>query len=342
MDELIHVISNFLPKANSKNIDITPVNSGLINSTYKVDYKKSVFILQKINQFVFKDPNLIQKNYKEILKQFSVSAYPKKQLEFLETNSNLELLHHNDTFWRMSKFIKGKTYPVCKSLEMAYSAAKSLAEFHLALIGLDYNRINEPIKDFCNFNDRIQQYRESTINGDSLRLKNTQNFMDEIESNLKYIHDYIEIEKDIKKRIIHGDPKVSNFLFDEKTHKVISIIDIDTIMPGSILFDFGDMVRSFANKSYEDSQIKERIFNPDIYNALKEGYLSEANEFLSPIEKESLDLSALTVALIQCIRFLTDYYNLDVYYHVNEPEHNLKRAINQFSFFKELKANLKP
>ena len=113
-------------------------------------------------------------------------------------------------------------------------------------------------------------------------------------------------------------------------------------MPGCILFDFGDMVRSFANKSYEDSQIKERIFNPDIYNALKEGYLSKANEFLSPIEKESLDLSALTVALIQCIRFLTDYYNLDVYYHVNEPEHNLKRAINQLSFFNELKAYLKP
>ena len=342
MDELIHVISNFLPNANSKNIKIIPINSGLINSTYKVEFKKSTFILQKINQFVFKDPNLIQKNYKEILKQFSVSAYPKKQLEFLETNSNLELLQHNDTFWRMSKFIKGKTYPVCKSLEMAYSAAKSLAEFHLALIGLDYNRINEPIKDFCNFNDRIQQYRESTINGDSHRLKNTQNFIDEIESNLKYIHDYIEIEKDIKKRIIHGDPKVSNFLFDDKTHKVISIIDIDTIMPGSILFDFGDMVRSFANKSYEDSQIKERIFNPDIYNALKEGYLSEANEFLSPIEKESLDLSALTVALIQCIRFLTDYYNLDVYNQVNEAEHNLKRAINQLSFFNELKAYLKP
>ncbi|MGB1647134.1 MAG: phosphotransferase enzyme family protein [Crocinitomicaceae bacterium] len=342
MDELIHVISNFLPNANSKNIEITPVNSGLINSTYKVDYKKSAFILQKLNQFVFKDPNLIQDNYKEVLREFSVSAYSKKQLEFLETNSNRELVNYNNTFWRMSKFIKGKTYPVCKSLEMAYSAAKSLAEFHLALIGLDYNHINEPIKDFCNFNYRIQQYRESTINGDSHRLKNTQNFMGEIESNLKYIHDYIKIEKDIKKRIIHGDPKVSNFLFDDKTHKVISIIDIDTIMPGSILFDFGDMVRSFANKSYEDSQIKERIFNPDIYNALKEGYLSEANEFLSPIEKESLDLSALTVVLIQCIRFLTDYYNLDVYYHVNEPEHNLKRAINQFSFFKELKANLKP
>ena len=342
MDELIHVISNFLPNANSKNIEIIPVNSGLINSTYKVEFKKSAFILQKVNHFVFKDPNLIQENYNQIVKQLSVSAYSKKQLEFLKSNSNLELVQCNNTFWRMSKFIKGKTYTVCKSLEMARTAAKSLAEFHVSLKELDYNRINEPIKDFCNFNNRLWQYRESTVHGDSHRLKNTQNFIREIESNLKYIHDYIKIEKDIKKRIIHGDPKVSNFLFDDKTHKVISIIDIDTIMPGSILFDFGDMVRSFANKSHEDSQIKESIFNPDIYNTLKKGYLSEANEFLSPIEKDSLDLSALTVALIQCIRFLTDYYNLDVYYHVNEPEHNLKRAINQFSFFKELKAYLKP
>ena len=340
MDELIHVISNFLPKANSKNIEIIPVNSGLINSTYKVEFKKSAFILQKVNQFVFKDPNLIQENYNQIVKQLSVSAYSKKQLEFLKSNSNLELVQYNNTFWRMSKFIKGKTYTVCKSLEMASTAAKSLAEFHVSLKELDYKRINEPIKDFCNFNNRLWQYRESTVHGDSHRLKNTQNFIREIESNLKYIHDYIKIEKDIKKRIIHGDPKVSNFLFDDKIHKVISIIDIDTIMPGSILFDFGDMVRSFANKSHEDSEIKDLIFNPDIYNSLKEGYLSEANEFLSPIEKDSLDLSALTVALIQCIRFLTDYYNLDVYYHVNEPEHNLKRAINQFSFFNELKVYL--
>ena len=342
MDELIHVISHFLPKVHSKNTEITPVNSGLINNTYKVKFEESTFILQKVNQFVFKDPNLIQENYNEIVKQLSVSAYSKKQLEFLKSISNIELVQYNNTFWRMSKFIKGKTYAVCKSLEMASTAAKSLAEFHVSLKELDYKKIKEPIKHFCNFNHRIQQYRESTVHGDFHRLKNAKNFMGEIESNLKYIHDYIKIEKDIKKRIIHGDPKVSNFLFDHKTHEVISIIDIDTIMPGSILFDFGDMVRSFANKSHEDSQIKERIFNPDIYNTLKKGYLSEAKKFLSPIEKESLDLSALTVALIQCIRFLTDYYNLDVYYHVNEPEHNLKRAINQFSFFKELKAYLKP
>ena len=85
MDELIHVISNFLPKANSKNIEITPINSGLINSTYKVELKKSVFILQKVNQFVFKNPNLIQENYKEVLKQLAVSSYSKQQLEFLKT-----------------------------------------------------------------------------------------------------------------------------------------------------------------------------------------------------------------------------------------------------------------
>jgi len=342
MDELIHVISHFLPKVHSKNIEITPVNSGLINSTYTVEFKKSTFILQKVNQFVFHDPNLIQDNYKEVLREFSISAYSKKQLEFLKTNSNRELVNYNNTFWRMSKFIKGKTYAVCKSPEMANSSAKSLAEFHVSLKELDYKKIKEPIKDFCNFNYRIQQYRESIIHGDSHRLKNTRDFMGEIESNLKYIHEYMKIEKDIEKRIIHGDPKVSNFLFDDQTYKVISIIDIDTIMPGCILFDFGDMVRSFANKSHEDAQIQERIFNPHIYNALKKAYLFEANDFLSPIEKESLDLSALTVALIQCIRFLTDYYNLDVYYHVKEPEHNLKRAINQFSFFKELKAYLKP
>ena len=95
------------------------------------------------------------------------------------------------------------------------------------------------------------------------------------------------------------------------------------------------MVRSFANRSHEDSQIKERIFNPDIYNALKEGYLSEANEFLSPIEKESLDLSALTVSLIQCIRFLTDYYNLDDLFFQLHLIHNMEYSYHSFPYNKD-------
>ena len=111
-------------------------------------------------------------------------------------------------------------------------------------------------------------------------------------------------------------------------------------MPGMILYDFGDMVRSFANNSNEDSTMKNKSFESDVYEALKNGYLSIGKRFMKQEEMNSLGLSAMSVSLIQCIRFLTDYLNSDVYYKVAEPKQNLNRAINQFWFYKELKEYL--
>ena len=129
-------------------------------------------------------------------------------------------------------------------------------------------------------------------------------------------------------------------MFDEKTSKVNALIDVDTIMPGTILYDFGDMVRSFANPQEEDNISDVRRFSTSIYECLLKGYSTIGKDFLSSEELEQLPFSVLVVSLIQGIRFLTDYMNHDIYYQVHHAEHNLHRAINQLRFYKESKTYL--
>ena len=244
----------------------------------------------------------------------------------------------NNEFWRMSKRIRGITYDICRSEEMAHHSAQTLAEFHKGLINV--TGIDSPISRFTDFQYRIDQFNKVLSNGCYTRLKKSNDLIGYIKSNLELIKTYLKVEKSLPLRVIHGDPKVSNFLFNEKSSKVISLIDIDTIMTGSILYDFGDMVRSFASILSEDDTSNSSKFSPVLYKSLLEGYMTHGSEFLIQEEVEGLPLSVLSVSLIQGMRFLTDYINNDVYYRVYYPHQNLHRAKNQLRFYAEAKDHL--
>lgn len=136
-------------------------------------------------------------------------------------------------------------------------------------------------------------------------------------------------------RVTHNDTKISNLLFDKNTHKPLAIIDLDTLQYGTMLSEFGDMVRSYCSNVSEDEEIFEKIsFRFDIFDALKEGFLSELAEILTPIEIENLDFGAKLTIFIQGIRFLSDFLNNDIYYKTKYNNHNLVRAKNQFALLK--------
>jgi Ser/Thr protein kinase RdoA (MazF antagonist) len=150
------------------------------------------------------------------------------------------------------------------------------------------------------------------------------------------IKQYIKIENRVPTRLIHGDPKISNFIFTKDEKRVQSIIDLDTVGKGSVLYDFGDMVRSFTNRYNEDEQVKESVLDQEVLIAIYNGYLSSSNSFLTKLELNSLELAGRTVCLVQAIRFYTDYILGDIYYTVKSETENLIRAKNQFQLFKEL------
>ena len=330
-DNYIHIVLQFLPGFNKKDIKIFQVESGLINQTFLVKYRMYEYILQKVNHHVFASPQCIHDNYELVRNALVKSFYSKELLFFLKNINHDEVIFHDDEYWRMSRRIGGQTFDICTSEDMAKNAAQALAEFHKGLI--DVKGIHEPISRFTDFKFRLEQFNSALSNALQSRLKNGSDLISSIQSHLKTIEHYLTIESALPKRIIHGDPKVSNFLFEEKTSKVNAIIDIDTIMRGSILYDFGDMVRSFANPQKEGVTGNENTFSSSIYKALLKGYLCVNNGFLTKEEAENLPLSVLAVSLTQCLRFLTDYLNNDSYYLVDYEEQNLHRAKNQFSFY---------
>tara|TARA_B100000963_G_scaffold358768_1_gene384238 strand:+ start:2734 stop:3768 length:1035 start_codon:yes stop_codon:yes gene_type:complete len=333
LDKYIDIALQFLPESSGKDIQIFSVDSGLINHTFHVKNKVDDYILQKLNHKVFSNPKCIHDNYEIVRSALVNSSYSRELLFFLKNKNNLELVCCDNEFWRMSKRIRGITYDICRSEEMAHHSAQTLAEFHKGLINV--TGIDSPISRFTDFQYRIEQFNRVLSNGSHTRLNKANDLIGFVESNLKLIETYLKVEKSLPARVIHGDPKVSNFLFDEQTSSVNALIDMDTLMPGSILYDFGDMVRSFASILSEDDNSDGSKFSPVIYNSLLEGYLTHGSEFLIQEEIEGLPLSILSVSLIQGIRFLTDYIDNDVYYRVFYRDQNLHRAKNQFRFYSE-------
>jgi len=340
-DLLVDIVLKFVSNVDRTPINIEELNIGLINKTYKVEAGTRTYILQRLNTEVFHQPEIIQNNFRLVRKHLIESKYQREVIEFLTLHNGSQLLFSEKAVWRMSKFIDAENFRSVQSDQQANLAAQALAEFHLYLKDFDNDSFENPIPEFCNFLFRINEFEKSTQNGDAHRIMNSTNLIQQIKSNLLFVKKYIVMELTLPRRIIHGDPKISNFLFNNNPVKVHSIIDMDTLMTGSILYDFGDMVRSFTNSKTEEDSAQTNLFNSSIYAELYNGYIEKGKEFLTKTEIEHLPHAAVCLPLIQSMRFLTDYLNMDTYYQVNHSEQNFKRAMNQFCLFEEIKEYLK-
>ena len=340
-NSLVDIVLKFVSNIDRTSLNIEELNIGLINNTYKIEAGTTAYILQKINTEIFHKPELIQNNFQLVRRHLIEAKYRKDVLEFLPLENGSQLLFSEKAVWRMSKYMDAENFRSVQSDQQANHAAHALAEFHLYLKDFDNDSFENPIPDFCNFLFRIDEFKDSIQNGDAHRIMNSTKLIQGIKSNLPIIKKYIDVEMTLPIRIIHGDPKISNFLFQSNSVEVHSIIDMDTLMTGTVLYDFGDMVRSFTNSKAEDDNTQSNLFNSSIYSELYEGYIEKGEEFLTKSEIEHLPHAAVCVPLIQSIRFLTDYLNMDTYYQVNHSEHNYNRALNQFRLFEEIKTFVK-
>src|SRR5690625_1290347 len=188
---------------------------------------------------------------------------------------------------------------------------------------------------------RLEQYESSLQNSAEDRLKKAKIAITFIEENKTILEDWFALLPQIPTRIIHADPKISNFLFDNSdADKIIALIDWDTILRGSILYDFGDMVRSYTNLKEEDDPTEGRNFSLENYKALKNGFLYYLEDKLTWKEVINLRLGAEVVIYVQAMRFLTDYLNDDIYYSIQYPKQNLDRTMSQINLLIDLKRKL--
>ena len=339
MNSRQQIASAFLNNLGTSARAIERINKGLINTTFKVeDERNNFYILQQINTKVFKKPFDLSHNVLRLKKYSELNNIELLFPDYLSFENKL-IIEHNSTFWRMYPYIQGVVFEKSENSKMSKSAAMALGRFHTLSEHISIGAFKNPIENFTNFQFRLSNLRRARQKGVGSRINQTEGFYFELINHLNIIDEYCSIEEQVPKRLIHGDPKISNFIFDASGESILAIIDLDTICQGSILYDFGDMVRSFSNRYNESTFLKNntKVLDKEILQSLVDGYISSAGRFLTKLEHNSLLLSAKAVSLVQCIRFFTDYLFGDIYYEIKDNDDNLLRAKNQFQLFCELK-----
>lgn len=311
--------------------------TGLINHTWKVIGEKN-YVLQRINQQVFKQPRQIANNI-TLVSAYLSKTYPGYLFIAPEKLPNgEEILYYTDgEYYRLTRFVEDSVcLTTVKTADEAYEAAKQFGRFSALLNDFDTGKLNYTVPDFHNLSLRCDQLRLAIESAPAERLaKAVGNIA--LAERYKYINDtYLKIvvRGQIPLRVMHHDTKISNVLFDID-RKGLCVIDLDTIMPGYITSDLGDMMRTYLSPAGEEEQQLEKIcVRLEIFEAIVTGYLSEMTNFLTPLEKDMVIYSGEMMIYMQAIRFLADYLNNDSYYGSAYPGHNLVRAENQFTLLK--------
>lgn len=326
-------------------LSLQPIESGLINRTFLVQTRAGDrYVLQRVNHHVFPNPDAIAANVEQVNARLAESGYPLERVHFLKNRTGA--YHHYDPDgwpWRLVSHVPDSaTYDKARTPERAREGARAFSLFYRHLnISAGTLPLIPAIPDFINFRKRIADYRAALQEGLPERLKHAAALLARVQPHLDLPEKWIKWQEAglLPERIIHADPKISNVLFHETRDTALAVIDLDTVMPGTLLYDFGDMARSYANTTAEDDASEPDPFSPELYRATREGFLSRLSDVLAPIELENLDYSAQVVTLIQYLRFLTDYLQGDTYYHVARPEQNLDRAMNQFRLFEGMRVS---
>lgn len=328
----------------------SPYGSGHINDTYVVVYNYNEvskrYILQRINNFVFKDPEMVMENVSRIcetlqnqFKSQGVGDVSRRALTTFKSISGLPYYKDtNDNVWRLFLFIEGGIgYEIIENEEQAYQTASAFGEFQKLLNHLPGDRLHETIPGFHDTVKRFNRFKD-VINEDTLGL--SKNAKEEIKFYLSYENEVgrlLELHKQglIPERVTHNDTKLSNVLLDSETNEALCVIDLDTTMPGLVLYDFGDMVRTSTTNASEDEKDLTLIdFQPEMFRALVRGYLSTASEFLTLTEVKNLVFGGILMTYEAGLRFLTDYIEGNVYFKATYSDHNLIRCRTQMTLVK--------
>lgn len=324
--------------------------SGHINDTYLIVFNQAGYqvryILQRINTSIFKKPEELMENIARVL------DYCKRQLAGRKdaTRRSLTLLGTTDNktyytdaegnAWRAYLFIeRARTYDVLESPRFAYEAAKAFGSFQRLLAGLPGERLHEVIPNFHNTPSRLADFDKALAEdklGRSASAKAEIEFVQKHRDMAGVFVDLLE-KGEIPERVTHNDTKINNVMLDDETGEGVCVIDLDTIMPGVSLYDFGDLVRTSVSPAAEDerdlSKVQARM---EMFEALAKGFIEGFGGCLTPKEIELMPFSGELITFEIGIRFLTDYLQGDTYFKTHREGHNLDRCRTQFTLVQRL------
>jgi Ser/Thr protein kinase RdoA (MazF antagonist) len=347
MEKLKDIVSQFIDK--DENVKVEPLGKGHINDSYRVGANEKEYVLQRINHNIFKNVHELQVNIYRVtnhirgkLIEKGVTDVERRVITLIPThNGALYYKDINGDYWRLMIFIKdSKSYEEINP-NLAYRAGMAFGEFQKALEDIQGEPLFETIPNFHNMENRLEAFRESVKANKAGRLDEVADLVKEIEDRADEMckAERMHREGKLAKRINHCDTKVNNVLFDNDD-QVICVVDLDTVMPGFVLSDFGDFIRTGANTGAEDDKDLDNVsVDLDIFEAYAKGYLKHAASFLTDTEIENLAYGAKLLTYMQTVRFFTDYIDGDTYYKIAYPEHNLVRTKAQFKLLQSLEEN---
>lgn len=329
-----------------------PYGSGHINDTYAATYSQAGtvvrYIHQRINNTIFRNVPALMDNISRVTEfnqsrmlQMNVPDRSRRCLTLLPTSYGAPF--HVDSegrYWRTYLFIENaSTYDLLENAEQARQAARAFGKFQKLLSGLPGKPLHETIPDFHHTPRRYQKFHD-ILSADP--MNRAASVKDEIKWFLEREH-FADVivngigSGEIPQRITHNDTKLNNVMLDDVTREGVCVIDLDTVMPGSVLYDFGDMVRSMTNSGNEDSRnLSDVSMRFPVYAALLEGYLSEMRDCLTDRELDLLAFSGKLITMEIGLRFLTDYLDGDRYFKVKREGHNMDRCRSQMAMVESI------
>lgn len=338
----VHVVFGAFSKPGEKPRQIEAIKQGHINDTFRVlGDKGSHLILQRINHAIFKNPVQLMDNVVRVTRHLSqrllsegVMDLERRVLQVQFTNEGQAQHHEQDHIWRAYLYID-KTYALdsIERNEQARIAAYRFGNFSGLLADLPDPPLFETIPHFHDGPRRWQALQAAIAENPYGRASKA---AQEIAFTQSHAADYKVLAELIAKgqlplRVTHNDTKINNILFDSRTHEPLAVIDLDTVMPGSVLYDFGDLVRSSVGTCAEDEpDLSKLALRPGTYDALATGFKEGMGEAMTALEEDHLRFAARYMCLLIGTRFLTDYLLGDTYFRTSRDEHNLDRCRTQF------------
>jgi aminoglycoside phosphotransferase (APT) family kinase protein len=336
-------------------IEALAFGHGHINDTYLARYRSPAdehrYILQRINHAVFKEPEKVIENIERVTRYAreyvrAQGGDPDQRVLTLVAAQDGRFFHRDEAgnTWRVYHYVEGTSmFEANPSLHVLYSAAKAFGEFQRILADLPGERLHETIPNFHHTRKRFETFQQilsqDPVNR-AVQVKSEIDFILKREADASVVVDLLAQNR-LPERVTHNDTKINNVLIDDKSGEGLCVIDLDTVMPGSALYDFGDMVRAGAAASAEDEPLTSRAgLNIDRFIQLARGYSDAVRDMLTQAEWELLAFSAKLITFEQAIRFLGDYIHGDTYYKIQRPGQNLDRARTQIKMVAEMEEKM--
>jgi len=327
-------------------VKAVPYGSGHINDTYCVAFNQAGcpvrYIFQRINHHVFRNPEALMENILRVTQhlggKFSEHEDASRSALTLVPTREGAAFHYDQTsgYWRAYLFIeRARSFDAVQSPTQAFEAARAFGRFQWLLSDLPAPPLHETIPDFHHTPKRFLAL-EKAIAADKLNRAARANSEIAFALRNKAITSRL-LDAHLPERVTHNDTKFNNVMLDDETGTGVCVIDLDTVMPGLVLYDVGDMVRTTTSPAKEDERDLSKVgMQFDLFEALMRGYLESANAFLTPAEKDSLAFAGKLITFEIGVRFLTDFLEGDHYFKVHRDGHNLDRCRTQFKLVESI------